>query len=193
MGVKAPSLDALANKFAITEVLYKYCRAMDRMDEELGKSCFHSDARDQHSALFSGSGWDWIDWVNRFHAPMEVTRHNLSNILIEIDGNDAWVESYWSLLLRFPLGGDMVDFIASGRYLDHMKCINGEWAISHRRTTNDWDRLEKVTGTVMNYNGKPAMEIDSTVPIFYPKRDRTDESYRFLSGHETAFGNENPN
>ena len=34
----------LLAKQAITEALYKYCRAMDRMDNELGKSVFHVDA-----------------------------------------------------------------------------------------------------------------------------------------------------
>ena len=37
-------LEALLDKQAITEVIYRYCRGIDRFDFELVKSCFHADA-----------------------------------------------------------------------------------------------------------------------------------------------------
>ena len=35
------ALAELLDKQAITEALHRYCRAMDRMDNDLGRSVFH--------------------------------------------------------------------------------------------------------------------------------------------------------
>ncbi len=178
---------ALAAKQAITEVLHQYCRAMDRMDRDLAIDCYHTDAVDQHSNLFTGSREGWAAWVEQFHAPMLVTRHVLSNVIIELDGDDAWVESYWTLLLRTPRDNRLYDVSLGGRYLDHFRAVDGVWAIQHRRTTNDWDRVDEVTATVGDTDGQPLVEIDTSLPSFVAHRDQSDPSYDFLQGHRTNF------
>lgn len=186
MGVPA-EVTTLAAKQAITEVLHRYCRAMDRMDRQLAEQCYHADAVDQHSTLFSGSPRDWVSWAERFHAPMAVTRHVLSNIIIEVDGDDAWAESYWTLLLRVTRNRRLFDVSLGGRYLDHCTCVGGGWAIRHRRTTNDWDRVDPVHATVADTDGSPLIQIDTSLPAFVARRDRSDPSYAFLDGHKTDF------
>src|SRR5690554_964070 len=99
MGVRA-DVETLAIKQAIKEVLYKYCRGVDRIDSELTRQCYHADGIDQHSGQYSGPGRGWADWVDSLHEPMIATRHILSNILIEVSGNDAWSEAYWTVVLR---------------------------------------------------------------------------------------------
>ncbi len=188
MGVAESSIEILLAKQAITENLLRYCRAMDRMDDELGRSCYHADSVDQHSLMYSGPGHGWIDWVHAFHEPMDVTRHTISNVLIEVDGQQAWSESYWTLQLRFTSASGPADFIGGGRWLDHHVKADGAWAIKHRRTTNDWDRVELVRGTAADFEGGPALEIDMSIPAFIATRDRSDPSYDFLAGRRTDFG-----
>lgn len=184
MGVRASSFEVLAAKQAITEVLHQYCRAMDRMDRALAISCWHPDGLDQHSGLFSGLGRDWALWVEGFHAPMLLTRHCVSNILIEVDGDQAWSECYRNSLLRTPTPDGHQDYTGGGRYLDHFRCVDGVWAISHRRTVNEWHRLEPIQETVdfiqhLGVELKPA-------PVFTAARSLQDPSYDFLGGHRTG-------
>ena len=186
MGVVAdPS--TLAAKQAITEVLNRYCRAMDRMDRELAEDCYHADAVDQHSTLYSGTPQGWVAWAERFHAPMTVTRHVLSNIIIEVEDDHAWAESYWTLLLRVTKHGRLLDVSLGGRYLDHLTCVDGIWAIQHRRTTNDWDRVDPVRATVADTDGSPLIDIDLSLPTFSSRRDRDDPSYDFLEARKVHF------
>jgi hypothetical protein len=64
-------------------------------------------------------------------AETEPTRHILSNIYIEVDGDTATAQSRWTMLVpleepnRFRLGG-------SGRYCDKLVRENGEWKILQR-------------------------------------------------------------
>lgn len=44
------SLQELVDKRALAEVVMRYCRGVDRADEELIVSCFHPDAVDEHGA-----------------------------------------------------------------------------------------------------------------------------------------------
>ena len=43
------NLEIAADKIAISEVVYKYCRAIDRLDRELLESVFHEDSIHHHS------------------------------------------------------------------------------------------------------------------------------------------------
>ena len=42
------SLEVAADKMAIMDVVYKYCRAIDRLDRELLESVFHEDSIHHH-------------------------------------------------------------------------------------------------------------------------------------------------
>jgi len=43
------ALEELVARNAITEVLYRYCRGVDRRDWELLRSCYHPEAQDDHA------------------------------------------------------------------------------------------------------------------------------------------------
>lgn len=187
MSVQAPSIDALAARAAISDVLHRYCRAMDRMDRPLALSCWHPGGTDEHTPLYQGSAEGFVDWVWTIHAPMVGTRHCLSNILIELDGNSAWSECYWDVRLRVhgPDGG-LIDIVGGGRYLDYLECRDGVWAICHRRSVHDWDRVDPVTSTMAD--GPATVDASASSARVYPAtRDGRDPSYAFLGGHQRDF------
>lgn len=189
MSVAPPTSDVLAAKLAITDVLHRYCRAMDRMDRDLALSCWHPGGTDEHTPLFSGTGEAFVEWVWKIHKPMVLTRHTLSNILIEVEGDQAWSESYWQVLLRIERDGRLVDLWSGGRYVDHLGAIGGRWAFVHRRSVHDWDHVLPVTMSMANFPGPPLVEIAAPdAPLYPAARSDADPSYQALGGHDMVFG-----
>src|SRR6201996_5882502 len=90
----------LIAKQARPEALYKYCRAMDRMDNELGKSVFHADAPADYGGMYRGTGHGFIEFVYGAHAGMLLHQHQLGNILIAVEGERASSESYVTVSFR---------------------------------------------------------------------------------------------
>lgn len=86
--------DDIEAKLAITEVLYRYCRALDRMDRDLMDTVWHPDATADYGPTFQGSASGLLDvmWAN--HAKLLGHSHQVTNVLIEIDGDRAASEAY---------------------------------------------------------------------------------------------------
>jgi len=63
-------------------------------------------------------------------------RHNISNMVIQIDGNTAKMVAYW-----FHHGNDNPKRIASadgyGHYIDELVKVNGEWLFKKRKIYNE--------------------------------------------------------
>ena len=71
------TLGEVADRQAITDLIYRYCRSMDRADAELGYSVWHPDGTADYSAqFFQGTGYDYIDWVCAHH--LQVLHHPLA-------------------------------------------------------------------------------------------------------------------
>jgi len=136
-------LQKLLDKQAITEVIWRYCRGMDRMDKGLTLSCWHPGGTDDHAPLFQGSAESFVEWLWPIHEAMEATRHLVSNITIELNGDRAATESCWLVHLRIPRDDDIYDVIADGRYLDNFEKIDGVWAITHRTSIGCMIRTTK--------------------------------------------------
>lgn len=183
MGVRTPTAAEVAARCAITDVIHRYCRGMDRMDRELTLSCWHPGGTDDHGPLYAGSPEGFVDWLWPVHAAMVVTRHAVSNILIELDGDRAGVETYWNLVLQVPWGDGVYDILAGGRYLDRFECIDDVWAIRHRQSVLDWNRVEPVERTLADFAEPPLIRpARPGIPLTDGARDRSDPSYRVLRG-----------
>jgi hypothetical protein len=167
---------------AITDVLHRYARAMDRMDAELALACWHPGGTDDHAPLFAGTAVDFLEWLWPIHAGMKATRHVISNIVIVLDGDSAGVESYWTVTLRMAdPDGALHDILGHGRYVDHFERIAGVWAIRHRQSLHDFDRVDPVVATMSDPAASVTVEANN--PLAQPKtvaRDRSDYSYSVL-------------
>jgi hypothetical protein len=137
-------MDVLAAKQAITEVLYRYCYAMDRCDRELGYSVWHDDGLAHYVGMFEGTGRDFIDFGQSGHETMfEGTSHQVTNVLIEVDGDRATSECYVTAANKRRGGTDLL--VIRGRYQDRWSCRDGEWRIDHRRFTEDVRELRRMS------------------------------------------------
>ena len=150
------TLELTADKMAIMDVVYKYCRAIDRLDRELLESVFHEDSIHHHGE-YKGPSKQFCDFAFDILSTMEHTQHLVGNILIEVKDNIAWSESYWQAYHRMAKGksfegqGGFIadhnpeideDVFVSGRYIDKLEKRNGEWKIIKRQGVHDWVRFE---------------------------------------------------
>ena len=165
-----PTLRALADRQQITEQIYLYCRAMDRIDHRLGYSIWHEDGTaDYGETIFTGSGRDFIDHVCRQHSRLLSHSHQVTNIVIALDGERAASESYVTATLRMKRDGKLLQMTVLSRYVDRWSRRAGRWAIDHRVAVIDMDEIGEVRPMNDHARGR---------------RDRDDPSYDALGGAE---------
>jgi hypothetical protein len=150
----------IADRMAIQDALYRWCRAIDRLDYDGMRASFHPDATDSHGAYCGGID-GLIAWIRERHESIPFSMHAISNILIEFAGPDlALVETYIRTIQRYPAqatasltqlsGGQVgtgafgVDLFTGSRYLDRFERRKGEWRIAQRTLIQDWKQLVDV-------------------------------------------------
>lgn len=153
------------DKQSIIEQIYRYGRGVDRMDVPLTRACWHADGTADYKAMFEGSVDALLEWMWKVHDGMQTHSHQMSNILIELDGDRAVSETYATVALR-TAGDAPRDIIARGRYLDRWSRRDGVWAIDHRIHITDHMTTFAVPSPL------PAEPAGA--------RDRTDPSYSLL-------------
>jgi ketosteroid isomerase-like protein len=135
----------VASKAAITEVLHRYCRAVDRGDWELLRSVYHDDAIERHGP-FTGGPEEFIAYVKSYMSDTTLIRqHHLTTINITIDGDVAYSETYFmcpTLLAPDQSGLQRVRELL-GRYVDRLECRAGEWRLSERVAVVDLLRYQE--------------------------------------------------
>ena len=161
-------LQALADKQAIADVIYRYCRAMDRIDAELGYTVWHADGQaDYGEEVYQGSGRGFIDFVCAQHRKTITHVHQVTNVLIEVDGDQAGSEAYVVSDLRFMHGHQLKQVTTWGRYVDQWSRREGRWAIDKRLAIRDFSEVRDASAMTLPERGR---------------RDRTDPSYAILKG-----------
>lgn len=163
------TVEELLAREEIRDKLYRYCRAVDRLDSSQNEGIFWDDAHfiggpfpdDMPATQFLAIGLK--DAVADVFA---LSSHSLSNIVMDFDGDVAHVESY-ALCYHHShptaegrakligaendaafgfSGDDIVEFELFLRYVDRWERRTGEWRIKHRRLVLNWSRLRKSTG-----------------------------------------------
>jgi SnoaL-like domain len=162
----ADTLQNLADRQAITDLLYRYCRSMDRIDAELGYSIWHEDATADYEGYYTGSGRGFVDAACATHRRMLAHSHQISNIIIELDGDRAGSETYVTGTLRLMKREQLRQLTVWGRYIDQWSRRDGRWGIDRRLQITDFDEIRDVT---------PASKQERT------RRDRSDPSYAVLT------------
>lgn len=152
----------LWDKQAIIEVLTTYARALDRFDEALLRSVFHPDSQHGHGFVGPssdpslpskpGEPGDFVAYAYEVLGTHTRTHHHLGNIFIDLEGDDAYTETYFTAYHRMRAKGDPqaaenaydteMDWLVGGRYIDRLQKRDGVWKISHRTGITDWMRIE---------------------------------------------------
>ena len=162
----AKALQDLADRQAITDLIYRYCRSVDRLDIPLGHSIWHDDGTaDYGEAVYQGNGRGVIDHICAQHRRTLHHSHQVSNILIDLDGDRAGSESYVTASLRVRRGEQLEHMTVWGRYIDRWSRRNGRWGLDERISIRDFDEVRDVIAMYDHHTGC---------------RDRSDPSYAVL-------------
>ena len=156
-------LHELAAKDEIRAQIYNYARGLDRMDRELTANVWHPDGTANYIGAYEGTGAGFVDWVWPIHEPMTAHSHQMTNVLIEVDGDTAASETYAMVSLHTQTADGATTRLVRSRYADTWSKRNGRWAIDHRLAITDFR-----TYAATDDPGEPTEG----------RRDRSDPSYR---------------
>ena len=162
-------LREMLDRQEIWSVMLQYARGIDRFDRALVRGCYHDDALDDHHS-FVGSADAFIDWAFAFHGQFQtVHHHGLSNHFCEIEGDDAYSETYYTFI-----GANLAPphLMSIGRYIDHLQRRNGGWKIASRVCT-----IEQNFDLSDNVGADVVADTSGLAPPLHAGRDKNDLSY----------------
>lgn len=173
MNLTAKSIGQLLDRHAIHQVLLRYARGLDRLDNALARSCYWDDAIEDHGH-FVGTPDDFVPWADGTTLMFETTQHAILNHVCDLQGDEAFCETYYHF--AGTTAGEGPNFLSTGRYVDHFARRDGpegpEWRIANRVTivegTYDVPKAARAPSTASAYTQDEPCQA---------ARDRSDVSY----------------
>jgi SnoaL-like protein len=182
------SPERIADRMEIQDVMFKWCRAIDRLDYEGMLAVFHPDAVDEHGP-YNGPVDGLVEWIRNRHVTIPFSSHQVSNMLIEFASPTvALAETYVRTLQRYPAEaagalaqmmasgpkseGHGIDMMTSSRYIDRFEKRGGRWKIAFRRLSQDWKQAFAVTAQTPQNNPDWLTQQRGSTDAVYQERDR---------------------
>lgn len=146
-------LQQLLDKQEISDLLKRWCRAIDRLDLEAIRDVFHPDAVDDHGS-YKGGIDGLIAWIRDRHRDIPFSMHAITNCLIDFLNDDrAVAETYCIAMQKYPaeareslekLVGKLdveeglpLDMTIACRYIDVVTRRQSKWKIERRTVVFD--------------------------------------------------------
>ncbi|NMH98253.1 nuclear transport factor 2 family protein [Pseudonocardia acidicola] len=163
---------------AVVQVLHRYCRGVDRMDAGLTRSCFTPDAELVYGGVYRGEPAGFVDWLWPVHAAMIAHSHDVTNVIVDRrpDGS-LGSEAYVVVTLRIDDGGEVVDLVSHGRYLDEWT-LGRDPRITRRRYVSTLSAARPVTPRDLSRH----FRVGPGAPVLRAARDAADPSYDLFAG-----------
>ena len=156
----------LSDKESIREKLMIYGRICDRCDIELAKEVFAEDSLCEYGPYFEGTGYELCQWLIDAHLMFSATTHQMTNMLINLDGDKASSETGHVGVVYTDRDPDNIEASLSfSRYLDKWERRDGEWLIVSRKVLSEIAYVSAVVYGKANYGEY--------------SRDREDLSYEY--------------
>jgi hypothetical protein len=133
-----PEVQALLDKQAISEVIARYSRTLDWLDDEGQAACYWPDAAIDYG-FFKGTAADFVPVVMQIERGSQRRWHFLSSLQIALhSASTASAECYGLATGVRNAEGVWSGNIYGGRYLDEFEKRGPEWRISARQYVMDW-------------------------------------------------------
>jgi hypothetical protein len=134
----AEALERLLAEQDIRAACNRYCFAVDHIDLELLRGCFHSDAV-VHYGGFDGGVDGLVAMLGGLLPRFAVRMHNLANHLATVTGVTATAESYAvAVILGDPVAPEVASTVHGLRYVDRFERRRDEWRIVERWAITEW-------------------------------------------------------
>lgn len=121
----------MVDRHEIHQVMLRYGRGLDRIDNELAKSCYWPEATEDHGSYVGGID-GFIQYADASSFMFESTQHAILNHFCDLQGDQAFTETYYQF--TGVSAGEAPNFVSTGRYIDHFQKRGGEWRIFNRVT-----------------------------------------------------------
>jgi hypothetical protein len=161
------SLRQQLDKSEIWDCLVRYARGMDRLDRALARSAYHDGAIDDHVG-FVGEVDEFLDWAFAYHRGQVRHQHYLTNSHMELDGDQAHVETYY-MFIGTERDPSAPLTVFGGRYIDRFERRDGRWGIAVRICLVEWATDPR---SLLSAEAAEFVAVAGTVA-----RDATDSSY----------------
>lgn len=140
------ALAKLIAKDEIADLIYRYPRGLDRLDQSILLSIGHADATVEFSTLFKGTWVGYVEWLMHAHETMLFNNHRITNMLIEVEAEQAVSESSsTATLIVARSDGDIESRLVHSRYLDQWRHESGRWWLMRRVTVRDYRSVTVIT------------------------------------------------
>ena len=133
-------LQELLDKQAIQELIARYSRTLDWVDDAGQADCYWPDASIDYG-FFKGTAADFVPVVMAVERSTGRRWHLLSSLAVKLTSATTAEGECYGIALGFrredeaePYRGNMY----GGRYLDQYEKRDGEWRILSRRYIMDW-------------------------------------------------------
>jgi SnoaL-like domain len=131
-------LQELLDQKACEDVLTRYGRTLDWLDQTGQEDCFWPDAEVDYG-FFQGTGKEWVPVVMAVESSSVRRWHLSTGVTVQVQGDRARSECYGlSAGTIENEQGELVDTLFGGRYLDELEKRDGQWRISKRTYIADW-------------------------------------------------------
>jgi hypothetical protein len=134
-------IENLLAKQAIYELACTYSRGLDRLDRELLLSTFWEDGWCEYG-IANCAPAEFADFAMDALHDNESNQHMIGNVLIEIEGDEAFGEVYFNAYHKLKTEDGELDVFIAGRYLDRYEKRHGVWKFAYRSERVDWSRTE---------------------------------------------------
>lgn len=134
-----PKLQELLDKQEISDVIQRYARTLDWLDDDAQAGCYWPDA-DIDYGFFTGTAEDFLPVVMQTERNSDRRWHMLSAPLVAFDGPDRASSECYGVFAGASRqeDGTLAGNLYGGRYLDEWERRDGEWRISARTYVLDW-------------------------------------------------------
>lgn len=155
----------------IAQLLYRYARALDRLDMDLLESLFWPDAVIELGNIYCGNPAGFVVVARDFMGSMAATRHVIGNMMVEPRGHTAAFEAYVDAWHRIETPDGARILTVAARYIGEAAQRDGVWRLSRHAEVMDWGEERPADVAWFNGNGE----------LPKGRRDRHDPSYPVLS------------
>ncbi|WP_417515310.1 nuclear transport factor 2 family protein [Minwuia sp.] len=138
------TLTEVAERFAISDILYRYATAIDTKNFDLLNDVFDAEVETDFTS-FGGrkvkvSRDEWIDTVRKTIIGLDMTQHLTGNHVHRIDGDRANLIAYLQAFHRYSGSPGETDYFIGGYYdIDLVKRPEG-WRVVKYALETTWQR-----------------------------------------------------
>jgi 3-phenylpropionate/cinnamic acid dioxygenase small subunit len=129
----------LEDRLDITDVLARYCDALDQRQWDLLTTVFAPDASADYGSVGTPTGVEAITSAIRSTiGDLDATQHLIGNVQVHVQGDTATAQCYLiSQHVRTGQPGGE-EYLLGGRYVDELARTPDGWRITSRRLHRMW-------------------------------------------------------